>query len=289
MEETTKSKNYFAKLNRLKKTIEDKNFHSPELLEFWHGLVRDPTGRWLAYHLAGVKYFRYGEQATPNLNDNLQLSLIKSSIEHEQAFLSGLHDGSFKNLKQWLVQLHHKQSYFGIEGKLLVKRRISQGEHTQIATGSVLSLAKEYDDPYTNQGTQVVYLPGITPNDGCPYDKWETNQVTHFYPDPKYFGLYLQIMKNKLEQFVLKPDHNIDRETLESIAIYYQYGINMHLFENVNQSLFANQANSMLKLLGLKPIEHGILDFVALRLQPENFIKYFIDQVKRVNESLSLI
>jgi len=86
-------------------------------------------------------------------------------------------------------------------------------------------------------------------------------------------------MREKLEQFILKIDRQVDGKTLEIIASYYQYGINMHMFENVNQSLFTNQANAMLKLLGLKPIEHGILDFVAMRLQPKNFLNYFIDEV----------
>lgn len=276
--ETTKSKSYPAKLRRLEKMVERKDFHNPEFLELWKGLVRDSSGRWVTYYQRGVKYFKYGKQSAPDLNDELQLALIKSSIKHERAFLNGLQKESFKNFKHWLVQLHHKQSYFGTGGQILLKRRISQGEHSQVVAGSVLSLAQKYNDPYTNKGTQVVRLPGIDPN-GCPMDKWVNNQVTHYYPDSKYFDQYLKIMKNKLVQFILKADHKIDKKILEIIANYYQYGINMHIFENVNQSLFANQANAMLKLLGLKPIEHGIIDFSAMRLQPKNFSKYFIDEV----------
>lgn len=275
---------YFAKSKRLKKLIEEKNFHNPGFLEFWKGLVRDSTGRWFTYYLKGIKYFKYGKQSKPNLNDKLQLTLVKSSIKHEQAFLSGLQKESFKNLKQWLIQLHHKQSYFDTKGQVLFKRRISQGEHSQVVVGSILSLAQKYNDPYINKRAQVVCLPGIDPS-GCPIDKWGNNQVVHYYPDPKYFDQYLKIMKSKLEQFVLKADHKIDKKILKIIANYYQYGINMHMFETVNQSLFINEANAMLKLLGLRPIEHGIIDFVAMRLQPENFAKYFIDQVKRANKS----
>lgn len=139
-------------------------------------------------------------------------------------------------------------------------------------------MAQKYNDPYINKGTQVVHLPKIDLK-GCPMDKWKNNQVIHYYPDPKYFDQYLQIMKSKLEQFVLRINHKVDKKTLGIIANYYQYGINMHMFEDINQSLFANQANAMLKLLGLRPIEHGIIDFVAMRLQPENFSKYFIDEV----------
>ena len=274
----TINEKYFAKLRRLKNIVHKKDFQNPDFLEFWKGLIRDSTGRWLAYYYKGVKYFKYGKQSKPDLNDKLQLALIKSSIKHEQAFLSGLNNGGFKNLKQWLIKLHRKQSYFGTKGQILLKGRISQGEHSKMVIGSVLSLAQKYNDPYINKGAQVVNLPVIDP-DGCPMDKWENKQVTHYYPDPKYFDQYLQIMKSKLEQFVLRSDHKVDKKTLEIIASYYQYGINMHMFENVNQSLFANQANAMLKLLGLKPVEHGILDFAAMRLQPKNFLNYFIDEV----------
>jgi len=278
IKETTSSENYFTKLRQLKKLVDKKDFHNPDFLEFWKGLIRDSTGRWLAYYYKGVKYFKYGKQSKPDLNDKLQLALIKSSIKHEQAFLNGLNNRSFKNLKQWLIQLHYKQSYFGVGGQILLKRRISQGEHTQIIIGSVLPLARKYNDLYTNKGTQIVHLPGIDLH-GCPMDSWKDNQVIHYYPDPKYFNQYLKVMREKLEQFILKIDRQVDGKTLEIIASYYQYGINMHMFENVNQSLFTNQANAMLKLLGLKPIEHGILDFVAMRLQPKNFLNYFIDEV----------
>lgn len=252
---------------------------NPEFLEFWRGLIRDARGKWLVYSRKRIKYFKYGKQSQPDLSDKLQLTLINASIKHEQAFLSGLNNGTFKNLKQWLIQLHCKQSYFGVGGQMLLKRRMSQGEHSQVIIRSVLSLARKYNDPYTKRGTQIVHLPGIDSH-SCPMDKWKGDRVTHYYPDPKYFNQYLKVMKNKLKQFILKKDRKADKKTLEIIASYYQYGINMHMFENVNQSLFANQANAMLRLLGLKPIEHGIIDFVAMRLQPKAFYNYFLDEVK---------
>lgn len=236
----------------------------------WRGLVRDASGRWLKYHRDGIKYFKYGKQPKPDLASKEQFRLIKSSINHEKAFLSGLKNRSFINVRSWLIKLHKIQAYKGKEGKTLTARRVSRGEHSQIVKLAVLPLAKKYHDPYTNKGTQIVNLPGINPA-GLPMDIWKNKQVIHYYPSPKYFDEYLQMMKKKLEE----------KTTIKSIANYYQYGINMHMFENINQSLFANQANAMLKLLGLKPIEHGIIDFVAMRLQPKNFADYFIDEVKR--------
>jgi len=58
------------------------------------------------------------------------------------------------------------------------------------------------------------------------------------------------------------------------------------MFEAVNQSLFANHANVMLELIGFERIPQGVIDFAAMRLQPENFIKFFIDEVKEYNPTL---
>lgn len=277
---------YLVRLKKIERLVSKKDSNNPEVIEFWKGLVRDPNGRWINYHSKGIKYFQYGKQSKPDLNDKIQLALVKSSIKQEKAFLYGLEHKSFKNLKEWLTKLHKNQAYIGNGGQILSKIRISMGEHTQIVKGAILTLAQKYGDPYTNADTQTVYLPGIDPK-GCPMDKWENkNKVIHYYPDPKYFDQYLGVMKNKLKKFILNTAGAYDKEILVIIANYYQYAINMHLFEGINQSLFANQINAMLKQIGLKPIEHGILDFVAMRLQPKNFAKYFIDEVKRVNKDV---
>ena len=277
---------YFTELKRIEGLVSKKDFHNPEVLEFWKGLVRDPNGRWINYHAKGIKYFQYGKQSKPDLNNKKQLDLIRSSIEHEKAFLYGLEHKSLENLKEWLTKLHKKQIYIGNGAQILSRRLISRGEHSQIVKDSILTLAQKYGDPYTNTGTQIIYLPGIDPK-GCPMDKWKNkSKVVHYYPGPKYFDQYLEIMKNKLKKFILKTPTAPDKKILVTIANYYQYAINIHLFKNINQSLFANQANAMLKQIGLKPIEHGILDFAAMRLQPQNFAKYFIEEVKRVSDSI---
>ena len=42
-----------------------------------------------------------------------------------------------------------------------------------------------------------------------------------------------------------------------------------------------NEINTMLQRAGMKTMPHGMLDHVAQRLQPDAFIKYFIDEYKR--------
>lgn len=71
-----KSKEYFAKLGRVEKAIAKGGYRNSELLEFWKGLVRNSSGRWTVYYHKGVKYFKYGKQPEPDLNDEVQVALM---------------------------------------------------------------------------------------------------------------------------------------------------------------------------------------------------------------------
>lgn len=246
----------------------------------WRGLVRDVSGRWLKYHQDGIKYFKYGTQPEPDLTNKEQFHLMESSIASEKVFIKSLQNKSFKDIKGWLIKLHKIQAYKGRKGKMLTERRVSRGEHSNIVKLVILSLARKYADPYLNKGIQTLYLPDISAA-GLPRDQWRnSDNVIHYYPDPKFFDQYLSVMEKTLEEF-MENINNADKYKLFLlIARYYQYAINMHMFEHVNQTLFCNQLNTMLKLIGLNPIEHGVLDFAAMRLQPESFAKYFIDEVK---------
>ncbi len=64
---------------------------------------------------------------------------------------------------------------------------------------------------------------------------------------------------------------------LGKIAEHYQYAANARPFEQINNSLFMNEVNTLLKKAGMKSIPHGMLDHAAQRLQPETFKRYFVD------------
>src|SRR3989338_1091386 len=254
----------FPELDSVRKAVDSKNNKEQKLISFWKGLVRDPYGKWSKYYSDNDnKYFRYGKQPYPDLTNEEHVSLIKRSIEQEKYFLLSLTNKGFQNNRTWLIELHKKQAYKGKGGKLLAEKRTSQGEHSAMVKQIIIPLAKKYSDPYTDKDTQVVALSGIC-FDALPKDCWITNnEVWHYYPDPIYYKQYLQMMQKKLKELVIKlsDDMNI-MEILTIIGLYYQYGINMHMFENVNQSLFINQINSLLMLLGLKPVNHGVLDLI---------------------------
>lgn len=268
---------YLERLEKIEKSLIKKEVNN-QLLEFWKGLVRDSEGRWLKYHTEGIKYFQYGKQSQPDLTSNVHLLLIKAATAQNKAFIHGLMDYSFKNYKKWIIELHQRQTYTKDKPQLLSKIRISQGEHSRIAVDAVVPLARKYNDPYINQGTQILYLPKID-KQALPVDKWQNEkQVFHYYPDPRFLDQYFQVMKEILTEIVTDLS-SPSKKSLVKVALYYQYAINPHMFENINQSLFANQMNALLQVFGFRPINHGILDFVAMRLQPDNFIRYFIDEV----------
>lgn len=278
----------YSELDGIKNAVNNNNNKDQKLISFWKGLVRDPYGDWLNYYLDN-KYFKYGKQPYPDLTNKENLALIKKSIEHEKYFLLSLINNRFQNNKEWLIKLHKKQAYKGIGGKLLTKKRTSRGEHSSMVKKIIIPLAKKYSDPYANKTTQKVKLSGINFY-ALPKDRWiNINIVWHYYPDPIFYEQYLCIMQKKIGELVIKLSDNMNiKDLLTDISQYYQYGINMHMFEDINQSLFVNQVNSLLMLMNLNPINHGILDFVAMRFQPKNFTKYFIDEVKKRNSQIKL-
>jgi hypothetical protein len=68
-------------------------------------------------------------------------------------------------------------------------------------------------------------------------------------------------------------------EYVHKVARFFQLLINLHLFAAVNVSLYMNMADGLLEIAGLRGIEHGMVDFVAFRLQPDSFERYFYDIV----------
>lgn len=278
-------KQYLTELKEIEHALTRKDTKNQKLLNFWKGLVRDSEGKWLKYYFEGYKYFQYGIQTKPDLTKPSDISLIKAANRQNKAFAQGIINQSYLNFKSWLIKLHKKQIYNGQEIKIATKKRFALIIHSRIVLDAVIPLASKYNDPYINTGLQRVYLPKIA-KEGLPMDIWQSkNEVSHYYPDPKFIDQYLKAMKELLQEIMTNPD-NSQEALLSKIALYYQYGINTHMFENINQSLFANQVNVLLQVFGYKPINHGILDFVALRFQPVNFIKYFADEVTREENML---
>lgn len=174
--------------------------------------------------------------------------------------------------------------------------RVTQAYNTRDNDGRfVARIAARYGDPYAQvfekakkQGKIMhkVDQEGIPLKDQT-HDKIEfdaNGKLTlyeHEYPWPDAIPLYLAKIQELGQQFtteVQKAQPDIDK-ALDLIARQYQYGAIVRPFDQINNSIFMNLVNMQLKVIGFKGIPHLSHDLVAQRLQPENFSRYFVDEV----------
>lgn len=92
------------------------------------------------------------------------------------------------------------------------------------------------------------------------------------------FGMYHKEMYRTAKEAVnriknCEPEERI----LEVLAEHFQYAANARTYNQINNSLYMNEINTLLQRAGMKVMPHGNLDIVAQRLQPETFKRFFID------------
>jgi hypothetical protein len=160
----------------------------------------------------------------------------------------------------------------------------------------VAAVAARYGDPYAHQFDSVVPMSKhamSTPVklDGIKED-FEAVDVIHYdddgrvilneliYPGGDAIDSYMTKMAELGAQFqaeIAKPQPDIQK-ALELVGRQYQYGAVVRPFWQINNSLFMNLANMQVKMLGLRGMTHGDMDFAAQRMQPKSFVRYFMDR-----------
>lgn len=108
-----------------------------------------------------------------------------------------------------------------------------------------------------------------------------------FYPDDLDVDLFLQLGWNRLKEVkrgivaYRRWNRPATRAgTLNAIADYYHTSIIGHYFRKVNNSMLMPEVNTFLRHLGLKPMQHGSLDLVAIRMDYIPFRAYFLEYLK---------
>ena len=178
--------------------------------------------------------------------------------------------------------------YYKRSGAVAGPEKLPAGEFHEGVFGGVRDeesrqvegIARSYGDPYrldAKEPTKPVQLDGIKDED-LPQNMPLFGGQRHIYPGPKSFGDYFTQMRARLFELDKLPAES-KQEKLKLIGEFYQYGANVRPFHNVNNSLFMNFTNSLLKRHGFKPVYHGLLDHAAHRLQPKAFNAYFQDWV----------
>lgn len=278
-------------LDSVLQALKKRQMHHPSLLEFWKGLPRDTEGRWQKYHIRAPHYY-VGYKPMPTTSD-ADVRFLRANIRGARFFLESfpqIRRGlSNKKFFEWYIQLHKKQTYTpSMGGKILTKQIANKEAHTPMVADDVCRLAKKYNDPYTDHGTQILTLAHI-PTEGLPKDIWSNSTVIHVYPDPRYYPYYIRMINKTLTDAIhlITSAYSL-KEKLAVLALFYQYAVNSRMFKKTNHSLALNVCNTFLRELGLHVIESGILDFVAMRLRPTGFAAYFIEEVARVNPTIVL-
>lgn len=229
-----------------------------------------------------------------NNGKELPDNYILNSISVRQALNNAIENGTFiKNPRSYrdLIETAHKLAYHGPEGNIyyymkdgkLLEMNAGELKSDGIWSSSyieegreIAAIAEKYNDPYYqtyhNDDLNAINLPGVK---GRPHN----NGAQHIYPDNRYADQYFKMMHQTAKEAMELINRGAPQDQiLAKIAEHYQYAVNFRPFEQINNSLFMTEINTMLKKAGMAPIPHGKLDFAAQRLQPETFKKYFIDQ-----------
>ncbi|NDG84388.1 MAG: hypothetical protein EBX52_05030 [Proteobacteria bacterium] len=100
---------------------------------------------------------------------------------------------------------------------------------------------------------------------------WPSNSPAgvHRYPEPGAVQAYINLASEylyRIRALIQKGDLDSARAL---IGHYYHVLVNAHPYENVNNSLFANQMIYLLKLTGHPGVAHGDLDHLLMRMTSE--------------------
>jgi|GEM_PF-2417849 len=250
------------------------------LTDFWVQCVRDTSGEWQNYtslkSKSGFNYF-FGRQSTINLTDARAVRYIEANIRIRRRLyheIPGVLEMGMGDFESWLRDLHSDMTYKATyEGNF--PRNVPT--HTVIVNAEVKPIAEQYGDPYFTGEANGPKFKGIPPY-MLPRDEKEGGLISHYYPLLEYKTFYLKAAHNVFCDIVTHPIVGCD-DYFKKVAYLFQILINLHLFVNVNNSLYMNIVNAFLEIAGTNGIEHGILDFVGMRLQPDRFSEYFLDQI----------
>ena len=287
---------------------------TPEVDEAWRTSVRisseDTAQRYPGLQLST---FNTGIQSEIDLTDPRQVEYLSKTIASKQKVLNDIKAGNFftddpdefevlhKDIHRSLV---YKDGETNPGGTYRVFAAPIEGNIDSIITKDINSLAQKYGDPIaefiddpasqipagSSKAVHTLDLPGI-PEELKPNTTFNryTQSYIHNYPNNQpnieqtFTDAYLvQMQRSMRELNELDPKAPLARQ-LEKIADYYQYCANARMFPSVNQSFCMAIVNGFLESRGLKGVDQGIFDFAAFTLQPENFRRFFADEVDRFN------
>ncbi|MDH4379313.1 MAG: hypothetical protein QE263_05360 [Vampirovibrionales bacterium] len=238
-------------------------------------------------------------------NKGLQIPLNyrQNSAEARFRMEQAMNNGSYNNPQAYkqAMQEAHDISYRGYSGNNYYYEKNGQllkinggkirgpgvlKNYYPLEADRVVVVGRDYNATYI--GAQRRGYKNQLDLEGIPNDAQPVNvEDVHFYPDGKYMDLYFKRMQQTGKEVLTLIQSGAPHQPIVAkIAKHYQYAANARPFEQINNSLFMNEVNLMLRRAGLHEIPHGILDHAAQRLQPQAFQQYFINYVEQFNPGL---
>jgi hypothetical protein len=96
----------------------------------------------------------------------------------------------------------------------------------------------------------------------------------HFYPPGKHLQVYFDQAADHLFQAKKMISEGKTLEAQKEIGRYYHVMVNARPYDQINNSVFMNQTNYLLKLTGHPGISQGELDHLFMRLNSKQ-----VDQI----------
>lgn len=130
---------------------------------------------------------------------------------------------------------------------------------------------------------QTVYQPkldGIA-QDALPKYKFDGAKAVYLYPPAAKLPDYLEQMGHELGRVKEKISRREPAASvLKSLARYYHLAMVGHPFVRANNSLVMAQVNVVLRILKMREVPHGELDYIVRSLDSREAEAYFIEYVK---------
>ncbi len=228
---------------------------------------------------------------------------VSNSKEVRQHFLDAMETGEYLESPQSYIRVMNRghelafagsngrSYYYEYDGRLARPDEIDPGRimgaevhpnNSRVEESQfVESIAHKYGDKFTLDKHSKVLLPNIS-QEALP----ENHNGRHWYaPGTHYSEYFTEMYRTANNCMNLIKSGASQTDILSAIAEHYQYAANLRCYNNINNSLFMNEINTMLKKAGMKTMPHGMMDHVAQRFQPDSFKKYFVDEYNKTTGS----
>ena len=182
----------------------------------------------------------------------------------------------FRSEFEKIVNESHKRSNYFKDGKQYVQNPGEIRFKGSLSNPTRASAVDYYNKLNNDHGIGKM-VEGKLPIRGLNEKDWPGNLSggTHFYPEGRSMHAYYDLGSDYLYDIRELIKKNQMAEAQNKIGHYYHVMLNARPYNNINNSLFANQANYLLKLSGHPGFSQGHLDHVMMRMSSDQVDRFW--------------